>query len=105
MPRGKPADSRLRKIIAEATADAHDEEEAVMGFAGLIQEKVFCPFAARVAGEEVQVTGFVEGKGSDLLAVCAKKGKEHRIHVASIEWAGKPPKGSEWIEAYRLWRG
>lgn len=105
MARAEPSDSRLRKMIGEAIADAHDEQEAVMGFAGMIQEKVSCPFVARVVGEEVQVTGFVEGEGTDLVAICVRNGREHRIHAVAIEWAGKPPKGSGWIEAYRLWRG
>lgn len=104
MAGSKPSDSRLRKMIAEAIADAHDEEEEAMGFTGMIQQKVSCPFAARIAGEEVWIPGFVEGEGNDLMALCERNGREHRVPLQAIEWAGKPPKGSGWIEAYRLWR-
>jgi len=57
------------------------------------------------AGEAVEVTGFEwPEEGSGLKAVCTRKGKTHRVDIASLKWMELLPAGFEWIEAYLEWR-
>ena len=104
-PRLSAKQRQLRRLIEEATVDAYNEEEQATGFLTMIQNHVPCPFTALVVGEPVQVVGFDFGEPYEttVMAVCRRKGKRHKINVTSLEWDGKPPKGVEWVEAYRAW--
>jgi len=94
----------LKRLIEEATVDCYDEWEQASGFLAKIQDHATCPVAARVVGEPVQVVGFDSAEGgTDIVALCKRQGKTYKIGVLSLEWDGKPPKGAEWIEAYRAW--
>lgn len=95
---------RIRRLIEEATVDCYDEGEQASGFLAMIQDHLACPVMARVVGEPVQVVGFDNAEGgTDIVALCRRQGKTYKIGILSLEWAGKPPKGAEWVEAYRAW--
>ncbi len=95
---------RLRHLIKEATIDCYDEWEQAAGFLIIIQGHIACPVTARVVGEPVQVVNFDGGEGgTEVVAKCKRYGKTYKIGVLSLEWDQKPPKGAEWIEAYRAW--
>ncbi len=85
--------------------DAYNDEEQATGFLMMIQDHLPCPFLALVVGESVQVVGFDFGEPYEttVMAVCRRKGKRYKINVTSLEWVGSPPKGAEWVEAYRAW--
>lgn len=95
---------KLRQLIEEATVDCYDEWEQATGFLVMMQNHIACPFTARVLGEPVRVVDFDNGEGrTNIVARCKRQGKTYKIGVLSLEWDGKPPKGAEWIEAYRAW--
>ena len=68
------SEAELNAMIEEATVDCHDEEEALTGFATLVEEDLEVPFETTVLGAKVTVTGAT-----------------HTSH------------GAEWITAYRRW--
>jgi hypothetical protein len=103
-PRLSATQRHLRRLIEEATVDCYGEWEQASGFLTMIQDHIACPVTARVVGEPVQVIGFDCGEGgTDVVAKCKRHGKTYKIGVLSLEWDQKPPKGAEWIEAYRAW--
>lgn len=94
----------LRELIKEATVDAHGDEEQEGAFLVMLEESLPTPFKALVVGEEVEVTGVDQGvEDRGIMAICKRKGKKYRVSITSLEWAGKPPEGSEWIEVYKVW--
>ncbi len=97
--------SMLCRLIEAATVDAYNEEEQATGFLTMIQDHLACPFTALVVGEPVQVVGFDFGEPYEttVMAVCRRNGKRYKINVTSLAWEDTPPKGAEWIEAYRAW--
>lgn len=98
------AQHRLRLLIGEATVDCYDEWEQASGFLAMIEDHLTCPVMAHVVGEPVQVVGFDNAEGgTDIVALCKRRGKSYKIGILSLEWDGKPPKGAEWVEAYRAW--
>ena len=98
--------SKLRALIAEATADSNDESDEHAGLLGMIREEVVCPFAARLQGEDVECTSFEwPKKGYSLNAVCmTRKGNTRIVDISLLEWPDSLPEGHEWIEAYLAWR-
>lgn len=103
----RPAKARgFDALIEEATMDAHDEEEQVMGFANMLEERVHTPFAAWAMGEPVEVQGFEEASGSPrILAVVRKGGRTYRIDLRDLDLGAATPEGGAWIQAYQAWAG
>jgi hypothetical protein len=96
--------ARMRELIEEAIVDAYGEEEQEGGFLVMLQDNLATPFKALVVGEEVAVRAFDLGLGGrGIVAVCNRKGRKYRVSVTSLEWVAKPPKGAEWVEAYKAW--
>ncbi len=99
----KLTDKELEKLIEEATVDCYDESECLSGFAVMMEDNLEFPFTAKVIGEEVIVTGVTEEKDK-ILAKCERKGKKYNIDILDIEFTSLV-KGSEWIDAYKKWKG
>ena len=96
----------LDRMIEEATVDAYGEYEQAGGFLVMMEDNISCPFKAKVVGEIVEVEGFdLPGDSTSIQALCLRNGKKYKIDVTSLEWDGKPPKGVEWIDAYKAWLG
>ena len=73
----RTGEKRLSDLVEEATVDANDEEEQMTGFWTCIENSVVCPFHAKVAGEDVQVT---ELSWEDTFeAICRKGKKTYRL--------------------------
>ena len=105
VPAGQYDRVKLRALIDQATGDSVDESDEHAGLLSVIREEVACPFAARVAGEDVECIRFEWPKnGYGLNAVCKSKGKTFVVDIGTIEWVEPFPKGHEWIEAYFAWR-
>ena len=70
----------------------------------MLEDRVACPFAALVVGEEVDVRGFDwAGTPHEIVALCRRKGRTYRVSVTALQWAGRCPGGAEWLDAYRAW--
>ena len=89
-------------MIEEATVDCNDEEEALTGFAALVEENLEVPFQSTVLGVAVTVTG-VTRTSHGLVADCARGRHRQAIHLPDLPLPKPPPEGSEWIAAYRRW--
>ena len=102
--RNRKTDRQLQELIEEAIIDAYGEEEQEGAFLVMLEDSLPTPFQALVVGEDVEVTGFDKSVGDrGIMAICRRKGRKYRVSISSLEWVGKPPKGAEWIEAYKAW--
>ena len=97
-------EERLRGMIAEATVDAHDESEAVMGFWDALQDELALPFKTEVLGVEVVVQDIGMTDDDQIVAVCKRGKTRQRIRLDELPLPDPPPTGAQWIEAYRRWR-
>jgi hypothetical protein len=95
---------QLQAMIDEAIADAIDEEEALMGIYGCMDEKLEVPFPAKVIGEDVIITSFYQGEDR-IEAEVTKGNKKYTVDLKDVEYDPEKVKGYEWIEAYRFWKG
>jgi len=95
-------EAELNAMIEEATVDCNDEEEALTGFATLVQDNLEVPFETTVLGVTVTVTG-VTCTSHGLVADCARGRHRQAIGVLDLPLPEPPPKGAEWIAAYRCW--
>ena len=89
-------------MIEEAIIDAHDEEEALMGFANLTDENLAVPFQTTVLGVKVTVESVVQAPHG-LVARCVRGKSQQMIDVLYLPLPTPPPKGAEWLAAYRHW--
>jgi hypothetical protein len=89
-------------MVAEATVDAHDEEEQVSGFFNLIEEHLAVPFETTVLGVSVIVEG-IGLTSSWITATCARGRHRQAIALLDLPLPEPPPAGWEWIAAYRQW--
>lgn len=103
--RGKSsiAPAGLQAMIVEATVDAHDEEEQVMGFFSVLEENIAFPFETVVLGVPVTVKGLKQISGGQIAAICTRGGTRQAIPIEELPLPSPSPAGAEWIEAYREW--
>lgn len=107
-PREKPLlkrwkKSKLEDLIHRAVLDADNDEEQQMGFYEALEEHLKFPFRTAIAGSTVVVRGLDVGEDDEILAVCVRGGEKIGIPLLDLPLPKPPPKGAEWIEAYRLW--
>ncbi len=95
--------ARLDELIGEATVDAHDESEQVTGFYTMLEEYLAVPFQTKVLDMEVTVERIDITDDEQIVAVCARDKTRQRIPIVELPLPDPPPKGSEWIDAYRRW--
>lgn len=97
---------RLEPLIEAAIVDAYNEDEQEGGFLVMLEEHLAIPFAANVIGEPVEILGFdLANRGQGIVAKVRRKGRKFQVNVFELEFDSPPPKGAEWIDAYRLWAG
>jgi hypothetical protein len=97
-------DPKLEKLIEAASVDCDSESDVAMGLCYAMQAHVMFPFAGKVVGEEVLVEGVEEGEGSEVVALCARKGHTYRVRLEDVRLPAKL-KGRAWIDAYFQFRG
>jgi|HubBroStandDraft_1064217.scaffolds.fasta_scaffold02155_4 calcium binding protein len=103
--RSRISAARLAEMIEEATVDAHDESEQVMGWFTMFESCLELPFETEVLGVRVTVEAIEQRDDNRIVAVC-KRGKENQaIELTELPEPREKPAGAEWIEAYRQWRG
>jgi hypothetical protein len=100
------AGAELNATVAEATIDAHDEDEQVSGFYDLIGEHLAVPFETTVLGVSVTVAG-IGLTSSWITAICVRgdhqQQQQQAISILDLPLPEPPPAGCEWIAAYRHW--
>ncbi len=95
--------AKLDELIEEATVDAYDESEQTTGFYTMFEEHLAVPFKTTVLGVEVTVERIDMTDDEQIVAVCVRDKSRQRIPIADLPLPEPPPKGSEWIDAYRRW--
>ncbi len=101
--RSSVSKKRLAALVEEATVDCHDESEAVMGLYTMIEDHLDVPFATTVLGVDVSVVGVELNDREEIVAVCVRGKQRQAIPVCDLRLPSPPPRGAEWIEAYRYW--
>lgn len=101
--RSGPKLPNLDDLIAEATVDCHDMDEGLMGFASAIEDHLDLPFETEVLGVTVRVERVEETDAARLVAVCTRQRLRQRIPLEELPLPSPPPRGHEWIAAYRRW--
>jgi hypothetical protein len=97
-------DLKLERLIDSiAEQDCDTEADVAMGLCNAIRKHVKFPIPGKVIGEWVGVLGVEQGPGLDVMALCERKGRLHRVRLQDVELKVRG-KGDEWIEAYRLFR-
>lgn len=95
--------AQLEALIQEAIVDAYDEHEQRVGFLCVIQDNVKVPFSTVVLGIKVEVTGFDDADGGEIVALCKRGASRQQIPVTDLPLPKELPEGGEWILAYREW--
>ncbi|MBI4564841.1 MAG: hypothetical protein HY716_09145 [Planctomycetes bacterium] len=94
---------KLDALVDEATVDAHDEDEQRMGFFTMIQDNLGVPFETIVLGAPVVVEKVDLNKRDEIVAICVRGRERQAVPIVDLPLPSPPPKGVEWIEAYRHW--
>lgn len=95
----------LDQLIAEATTDAYNESEKVVGFFTMIEENLAVSFATQVLGLDVKVVSIDITVRDEIVAICSHGKKKQSIPMLDRPMPSPLPTGAEWIEAYRRWYG
>ena len=92
-------------MIEEATVDAYGESEQATGWFTMFEEHLNLPFETQVLGVTITVTR-IDLRGDDHInAICTCGRESQTISLVDLPLPVPRPDGSEWIEAYRQWRG
>jgi hypothetical protein len=102
-PRTRWSKAKLEELIGSAIVDATDDEEQQMAFYTAIEEHVKFPFKTASPGGEVAVQGIGVNDEDEIVAVCLRGRERLAVPILDLPLPKPPPKGAEWIEAYRLW--
>jgi len=97
------SEERLEEMIEEATVDCFNESEQVTGFFTMIDENLQVPFEVSILGVTSVVERFDITNDDAIVAVCSRGRLRQRVPIIDLPLPAPPPKGAEWIEAYRRW--
>jgi hypothetical protein len=100
---GLPSEDDLERMVEDATVDAYDESQQATGFLSKLEDELTLPFTTTVLGVEVTVEGLDILDGSRIMAVCRRDGDSQKLPLLDLPLPQPPPKGWEWIAAYRYW--
>jgi len=95
--------AKLDALIEEATVDAYDEYEQTAAFYTMLEDHLTMPFSTEVLGMKVTIERIDMTDDEEIVAVCARGRSRQRIRIVDLPLPNPPPKGSEWIDAYRRW--
>jgi len=93
----------LEELIEQATVDCYNDSEQVCGLFTLLEESVAVPFETTVLGQAVTVTAVDLGIDDRIVALCVRGGPRQHLPLLDLPIPTPPPRGAEWIDAYRLW--
>jgi len=92
-------------MIEEATVDAYGESEQTSGWFTTIDDHLVVPFATTVLGVPVTVERVDLNASEQIVAICRRGHNRQVLPILDLPMPDPPPKGAEWIEAYRQWFG
>jgi hypothetical protein len=95
----------LERLVEEATVDAYGESEQATGFYTMMEEHLALPFRTRMLGVEIQVDAIDLDDDEQIVARCSRARARQTIPILDLPLPSRPPRGAEWIEAYRRWAG
>ncbi len=98
-----PTRAHLEHLVEEALVDAHGESEERTGIYTMLEEHLELPFEARVLGVPATVVRLDIDEGDEIVAVCRRGTKREAVPILELRIVEPRPRGSEWIEAHRLW--
>lgn len=98
-------EERLAAMIEEATVDAHDESEQLMGWFTMIEDNLAVPFETSVLGVDVTVERIDQDRDERIIAICRRGRETQALAIQDLPLPSPPPEGAEWIEALRRWLG
>src|SRR5213594_4725967 len=93
----------LERMVEDATVDAYGESEQVCGFYTMLENNLELPFNTAVLGAEVMVERIDLPDDDHIVVVCRRGQKRQRLPILDLPLPEPPPKGWEWIAAYRHW--
>jgi len=94
---------RLEALLDEALVDCYNESEEVTGLYTMIEDNLAVPFATRILDVDVEVERLDLNDAGEVVAVCRRGRSRQRVPVLDLPLPDPPPKGWEWIEAFRCW--
>lgn len=98
------SDEELDALVEQATVDAYGDDEQLSGFAVMIEDNLEVPFDTTVLGMAVTVRKVTQTE-SGIVADCVRDGHHQAISVLDLPLPEPPPRGAQWIAAYRHWAG
>ena len=104
-PRLRVRKARLEEMIENATVDAYGESEQITGWFTMIAENLAVPFETKLLGATVTVERVDLSRSEQIVAVCVRGRDRLALPILDLPLPAPMPDGSEWIEAYRRWRG
>jgi hypothetical protein len=93
----------LGKLIEEATVDCYGESEQTTGFYTMLEDNLGLPFETHLLGMKVSVEDVEMTDAEEIVAICTRGHDRQAISLLDLPLPDPPPRGAEWIEAYRLW--
>lgn len=98
-----PTRAHLELLVEEALIDAHGESEERTGIYTMLEEHLELPFEAQVLGVPAAVERIDIDDCDEIVAVCRRGRWREAVPILELRLMMPRPRGSEWIEAYRLW--
>lgn len=103
--RGTMDRARLDAMVQEATVDSYNETEQATGLFTMIEDHLDVPFETSVLGVTVTVASVDISDDDQIVAICVRGKTRQVIPILDLPLPEPPPKGIEWIAAYRHWSG
>lgn len=103
-PQPRLSKARLDELVEEALVDTYGESEQVTGFYTMMENDLQLGFETEILGITMIVESIDITEDDQLVAVCRKDKTKQRISLSELPLPSPPPKGAEWIDAYRYWR-
>ncbi|HEX4998450.1 MAG TPA: hypothetical protein VFY29_09495 [Terriglobia bacterium] len=98
-----PSEDDLERMVEDATENAYDESQQANGFLAKMEDELALPFATLAAGGEVVVERLEIADNHRILAVCRRGPDRQKLPLLDLPLPEPPPRGWEWIAAYRYW--
>lgn len=103
MPRWSEAD--LDALIVDATVDAYNDDEQLVGFYTMIDDNLDVPFETEVLGVRVVAERVDLTVNGEIVVVCRRDSVRQVIGILELPLPTPEPEGGQWIGAYRRWAG
>jgi Calcium binding len=93
----------LAAMIEEAMVDCYNESEQITSWFTMIEDNLEVPFEITVLGVQVTVERVDLSESEQIVAICRRGDDRQSLHILDLRLPTPPPRGAEWIQAYRRW--